>query len=71
MTISKKEKFSMKRILFSRAMFLMSSLDGLMNLEPTNLWGFFREIEFVYLFLCTVNVNVNIQFRRFVVSKYS
>jgi hypothetical protein len=25
----------------------------------------FRETEFVYLFLCTKNVNKNIQFRRF------
>ena len=31
---------------------------------------FFREAEFVYLFLCTVNVNNSIQFCRLVVSKY-
>ena len=43
---------------------------GFTNLETTKLriYDFFHETEFVYLFLCTVNVNKNIQFRRFVVS---
>ena len=39
---------------------LMSSSDSFTNLET----------EYVYLFLYTVNVNNNIQFCRFVVSKY-
>ena len=43
----------------------MSSSDSFTYLESTN--KFFGETEFVYLFLCTVNVNNNIQFRRFVV----
>ena len=36
--------------------------------ESTN---FLHKTEFVYLFLCVLNVNNNIQFGRFVVSKYS
>ena len=46
----------------------MSSSAIFTNIETTNLRLFFHENEFVYLLLCTVNVNKNIQFRRFVVS---
>ena len=49
---------------------LIRSSDSFTNLETTNI-RFFRETEFVYLLLCTVNINNNIQFRRLVVSKYS
>ena len=55
----------------SRIKLLMSLSDSFTNLETTNLQKKFRETEFVYLFLCTKNVNNNIQFRRLVVSKYS
>ena len=55
----------------SRIKLLMSLSDSFTNLETTNLQKKFCETEFVYLFLCTKNVNNNIQFRRLVVSKYS
>ena len=43
--------------------------DGFTNLETTKLriYDFFREAEFVYSFLCTMDENNNIQLRRFVV----
>jgi len=47
---------------------LTNSSDSFTNFETTN---FFGETEFVYLFLCTVNVNNNIQIRRFIVSTNS
>ena len=40
---------------------LISSFHEFRNYETTNL-HFFRETNFVYLFLCTMNVNNNIQF---------
>ena len=47
-----------------------SSSDSFTNIETTNL-QFFCENQFVYLFLCTVNVSNNFQFCKFIVSKYS
>ena len=49
---------------------MMSSSDSFTNLETTNLL-FFGETEFVNLCLCTVDVNNNIQSRRFVFAKPS
>ena len=45
-----------------------SSSDSFTNLETTNLRKKNCETDFDYIFLCTVNVNNNIQFRIFVVS---
>ena len=70
MTISKKEKWSMKRILFSQSNVFNEFIRWFNEFRNYESMIFFREIEFVYLFLFTVNVNVNIQFHRFVVSKY-
>jgi len=41
----------------------MSSSDSFTNLETANLQIFFGITEFVHLFLYTLNVNNNIQFR--------
>ena len=54
---------------------LMSSSDTFTNFEPTT---FFRETEFVYLFLCTVKMQIitfnffqkKLQIRGFVVSEF-
>ena len=50
---------------------LTSSSNGFANFFNSESTNCFRETEFDYLFLCSMNVNNNNQFRRFAVSKYS